>query len=189
MKCIPYPWSWVCILILQALVKRSPSSGMSSTMKESSAFQSELRMPESAIRQQSSSPADKGKVTICDGKSSDDDKPKKSSVCKNIEGCREDLLIQVVWEFLRSSFSESVFILEVHLTRCNHNFFAGELLHSSPGAGVTCFPNGCHSDQFPAGIGSGQQQPGSARSQWIAHPRQDGWDDRSAHGMNQTPED
>ncbi len=95
---------------------------MSSTMKESSAFQSELRMPESAIRHQSASPADKGKVTICDGKSSDDDKPKKSSVCKNIEGCREDLLIQVVWEFLCSSFSESVLILEVHLTYCNHYF-------------------------------------------------------------------
>ncbi|XP_017342515.1 E3 ubiquitin-protein ligase UBR4 isoform X1 [Ictalurus punctatus] len=78
-----------------ALVKRSPSSGMSSTMKESSAFQSELRMPESAIRHQSASPADKGKVTICDGRSSDEEKPKKSSVCKNIEGCREDLLAQV----------------------------------------------------------------------------------------------
>lgn len=81
---------------------------MSSTMKESSAFQSELRMPESAIRHQNASPADKGKVTICDGKSSDDDKPKKSSVCKNIEGCREDLLVQVVREFPHSSFSESL---------------------------------------------------------------------------------
>ncbi|XP_016138625.1 E3 ubiquitin-protein ligase UBR4 [Sinocyclocheilus grahami] len=91
----------------QALVKRSPSSGMSSTMKESSAFQSELRMPESAIRHQSSSPADKGKVTICDGKSSDDDKPKKSSVCKNIEGCREDLLIQV------ASSSTAALVLEL----------------------------------------------------------------------------
>uniref|UniRef100_A0A8C2KCQ3 Ubiquitin protein ligase E3 component n-recognin 4 n=1 Tax=Cyprinus carpio TaxID=7962 RepID=A0A8C2KCQ3_CYPCA len=90
----------------QALVKRSPSSGMSSTMKESSAFQSELRMPESAIRHQSSSPADKGKVTICDGKSSDQDKPKKSSVCKNIEGCREDLLIQ-------ASSSTAALVLEL----------------------------------------------------------------------------
>uniref|UniRef100_A0A8C2GSI0 Ubiquitin protein ligase E3 component n-recognin 4 n=1 Tax=Cyprinus carpio TaxID=7962 RepID=A0A8C2GSI0_CYPCA len=90
----------------QALVKRSPSSGMSSTMKESSAFQSELRMPESAIRHQSSSPADKGKVTICDGKSSDDDKPKKSSVCKNIEGCREDLLVQ-------TSSSTAALVLEL----------------------------------------------------------------------------
>lgn len=84
------------MFVAQALVKRSPSSGMSSTMKESSAFQSELRMPESAIRHQSASPADKGKVTICDGRSSDEEKPKKSSVCKNIEGCREDLLAQVV---------------------------------------------------------------------------------------------
>ncbi|XP_016135663.1 E3 ubiquitin-protein ligase UBR4-like [Sinocyclocheilus grahami] len=91
----------------QALVKRSPSSGMSSTMKESSAFQSELRMPESVIRHQSSSPADKGKVTICDGKSSDQDKPKKSSVCKNIEGCREDLLIQV------ASSSTAALVLEL----------------------------------------------------------------------------
>uniref|UniRef100_A0A672LG87 Ubiquitin protein ligase E3 component n-recognin 4 n=1 Tax=Sinocyclocheilus grahami TaxID=75366 RepID=A0A672LG87_SINGR len=90
----------------QALVKRSPSSGMSSTMKESSAFQSELRMPESVIRHQSSSPADKGKVTICDGKSSDQDKPKKSSVCKNIEGCREDLLIQ-------ASSSTAALVLEL----------------------------------------------------------------------------
>ncbi|TRY87095.1 hypothetical protein DNTS_009169 [Danionella cerebrum] len=90
-----------------ALVKRSPSSGMSSTVKESSAFQSELRMPESAIRHQSASPAEKGKVTICDGKSSDDDKPKKSSICKNIEGCREDLLVQV------TSSSTAALVLEL----------------------------------------------------------------------------
>uniref|UniRef100_A0A3B4FTU0 Ubiquitin protein ligase E3 component n-recognin 4 n=1 Tax=Pundamilia nyererei TaxID=303518 RepID=A0A3B4FTU0_9CICH len=79
----------------QALVKRSPSSGMGSTLKESSAFQSELRIPESAIRHQNSSPSDKGKVTICDGKSSDEDRPKKSSVCKSIEGCQEELLAQM----------------------------------------------------------------------------------------------
>jgi len=83
---------------LQALVKRSPSSGMGSTLKESSAFQSELRMPESAIRHQNASPSDKGKVTICDGKSGDEDRPKKSSVCKSIEGCQEELLTQVVRE-------------------------------------------------------------------------------------------
>lgn len=82
----------------QALVKRSPSSGMGSTLKESSAFQSELRMPESAIRHQNASPSDKGKVTICDGKSGDEDRPKKSSVCKSIEGCQEELLTQVVSE-------------------------------------------------------------------------------------------
>ncbi|KAG7276340.1 hypothetical protein CRUP_032395 [Coryphaenoides rupestris] len=81
----------------QALVKRSPSSGMGSTLKESSAFQSEMRMPESAIRHQSASPSDnKGKVTICDGKVLEDDRPKKSSVCKSIEGCQEELLGQVV---------------------------------------------------------------------------------------------
>lgn len=71
---------------------------MGSTLKESSAFQSELRIPESAIRHQNSSPSDKGKVTICDGKSSDEDRPKKSSVCKSIEGCQEELLAQVVRE-------------------------------------------------------------------------------------------
>lgn len=129
-------------------------------MKESSAFQSELRMPESAIRHQSSSPADKGKVTICDGKSSDDDKPKKSSVCKNIEGCREDLLVQVVQQFLCCLF----FILKSKSDSLLLFFLTGELLHSSPGVGVAHFPNGRHSDQFPAGIGGGQQQPGSARS-------------------------
>lgn len=80
----------------QALVKRSPSSGMGSTLKESSAFQSELRMPDSAIRHQNASPSDKGKVTICDGKPGDEDRPKKSSVCKSIEGCQEELLAQVV---------------------------------------------------------------------------------------------
>lgn len=80
----------------QALVKRSPSSGMGSTLKESSAFQSELRMPENASRHQSASPSDKGKVTICDGKPGDEERPKKSSVCKSIAGCQEELLSQVV---------------------------------------------------------------------------------------------
>ncbi|KAK5619189.1 E3 ubiquitin-protein ligase ubr4 [Crenichthys baileyi] len=80
----------------QALVKRSPSSGVGSTLKESSAFQSELRMPESAIRHQNASPSEKGKVTICDGKSSDEERPKKNSVCKSIEGCQEELLAQVM---------------------------------------------------------------------------------------------
>lgn len=88
--------SSMCCYYLQALVKRSPSSGMGSTLKESSAFQSELRMPESAIRHHNASPSDKGKVTICDGKSGDEDRPKKSSVCKSIEGCQEELLGQVV---------------------------------------------------------------------------------------------
>ncbi|XP_077460740.1 E3 ubiquitin-protein ligase UBR4 isoform X2 [Stigmatopora argus] len=78
-----------------ALVKRSPSSGMGSTLKESSAFQSELRMPESASRHQNVSPSDKGKVTICDGNPADEDRPKKSSACKSIEGCQEELLSQV----------------------------------------------------------------------------------------------
>ncbi|KAM6976924.1 E3 ubiquitin-protein ligase UBR4 [Aplochiton taeniatus] len=79
----------------QALVKRSPSSGMGSTLKESSAFQSELRMPESAVRHQSAGPSDKGKVTICDSRPGEEDRPKKSSVCKSIEGCQEELLVQV----------------------------------------------------------------------------------------------
>uniref|UniRef100_A0A8C5WBA2 Ubiquitin protein ligase E3 component n-recognin 4 n=1 Tax=Leptobrachium leishanense TaxID=445787 RepID=A0A8C5WBA2_9ANUR len=72
-----------------ALVKRAPSSGMSSTMKES-AFQSEPRLPESAIRHPGSALTDKGKVTISDGKG-DEEKPKRSSLCRNIEGCREEL--------------------------------------------------------------------------------------------------
>lgn len=80
---------------------------MGSTLKESSAFQSELRMPDSAIRHQNASPADKGKVTICDGKPGDEDRPKKSSVCKNIEGCQEELLAQVV----RLHVVQSVFFL------------------------------------------------------------------------------
>ncbi|XP_069598111.1 E3 ubiquitin-protein ligase UBR4 isoform X6 [Ranitomeya imitator] len=75
-----------------ALVKRTPSSGMGSTMKES-AFQSEPRLPESAIRHPGSALTDKGKVTISDGKG-DDEKPKRSSLCRNIEGCREELLCQ-----------------------------------------------------------------------------------------------
>lgn len=106
-------WFLVSIMVLfsllyfllcrpQALVKRSPSSGIGSTLKESSAFQSELRMPDSAIRHQNSSPSDKGKVTICDGKPGDEDRPKKSSVCKSIEGCQEELLAQVVRMFFLS---------------------------------------------------------------------------------------
>ncbi|XP_078094991.1 E3 ubiquitin-protein ligase UBR4 isoform X5 [Mustelus asterias] len=79
----------------QALVKRSPSSGISSTLKESSAFQNEPRVPESALRHQSTSPADKCKVMSADGKTGEDDKPKKSTLCKQIEGCREELQCQV----------------------------------------------------------------------------------------------
>lgn len=99
---IIYAVLWFSLLLFvshlpQALVKRSPSSGMGSTLKEASAFQSELRMPDSAIRHQNASPSDKGKVTICDGKPGDEDRPKKS-VCKSIEGCQEELLAQVVRE-------------------------------------------------------------------------------------------
>ncbi|XP_030194560.1 E3 ubiquitin-protein ligase UBR4 isoform X5 [Gadus morhua] len=79
-----------------ALVKRSPSSGMGSTLKESSAFQSETRTPDSALRHQSASPSDKSKASSGDGKGLDEDRPKKSSVCRSIEGCQEELLAQVV---------------------------------------------------------------------------------------------
>lgn len=75
-------------------MKRTPSSGMSSTMKES-AFQSEPRVPESLVRHTSTSPADKAKVTISDGKVTDEEKPKKSSLCRTVEGCREELQNQV----------------------------------------------------------------------------------------------
>lgn len=67
---------------------------MSSTMKES-AFQSEPRVSESLVRHTSTSPADKAKVTISDGKGADEEKPKKSSLCRTVEGCREELQNQV----------------------------------------------------------------------------------------------
>lgn len=63
-------------------------------MKES-AFQSEPRVSESLVRHTSTSPADKAKVTISDGKGADEEKPKKSSLCRTVEGCREELQNQV----------------------------------------------------------------------------------------------
>lgn len=63
-------------------------------MKES-AFQSEPRVSESLVRHASTSPADKAKVTISDGKVADEEKPKKSSLCRTVEGCREELQNQV----------------------------------------------------------------------------------------------
>lgn len=57
-------------------------------------------MPDSAIRHQNALPSEKGKVTICDGKPGDEDRPKKSSVCKSIDGCQEELLAQVVRKIL-----------------------------------------------------------------------------------------
>ena len=63
-------------------------------MKES-AFQTEPRASESLVRHTSTSPADKAKVTISDGKVADEEKPKKSSLCRTVEGCREELQNQV----------------------------------------------------------------------------------------------
>lgn len=63
-------------------------------MKES-AFQNEPRVSESLVRHASTSPADKTKVTISDGKVTDEEKPKKSSLCRTVEGCREELQNQV----------------------------------------------------------------------------------------------
>ena len=63
-------------------------------MKES-AFQSEPRVSESLVRHTSTSPADKAKVTISDGKVADEEKPKKRSLCRTVEGCREELQNQV----------------------------------------------------------------------------------------------
>ena len=63
-------------------------------MKES-AFQTEPRVSESLVRHTSTSPADKAKVTISDGKVADEEKPKKSSLCRTVEGCREELQNQV----------------------------------------------------------------------------------------------
>ncbi|XP_063173479.1 E3 ubiquitin-protein ligase UBR4 [Candoia aspera] len=80
-----------------ALVKRTPSSGMSSTMKES-AFQSEPRVSES-VRHSSTSPTDKSKSSASDGRGADEDKPKKSSLCRNVEGCREQLQAQANFSF------------------------------------------------------------------------------------------
>ncbi|XP_070615566.1 E3 ubiquitin-protein ligase UBR4 isoform X3 [Erythrolamprus reginae] len=80
-----------------ALVKRTPSSGMSSTLKES-AFQSEPRVSES-VRHSSTSPTDKSKSLASDGRGGDEDKPKKSSLCRNVEGCREQLQAQANFSF------------------------------------------------------------------------------------------
>ncbi|XP_026545772.1 E3 ubiquitin-protein ligase UBR4-like [Notechis scutatus] len=80
-----------------ALVKRTPSSGMSSTMKES-AFQSEPRVSES-VRHSSTSPTDKTKSSASDGRGGDEDKPKKSNLCRNVEGCREQLQAQANFSF------------------------------------------------------------------------------------------
>lgn len=63
-------------------------------MKES-AFQSEPRVPESVIRHSSTSPTDKSKGSVGDGRGSDEERPKKSSLCRNVEGCREQLQSQV----------------------------------------------------------------------------------------------
>ena len=63
-------------------------------MKES-AFQTEPRASESLVRHTSTAPADKAKVTISDGQGADEEKPKKSSLCRTVEGCREELQNQV----------------------------------------------------------------------------------------------
>ncbi|KAJ7306602.1 hypothetical protein JRQ81_009992 [Phrynocephalus forsythii] len=81
-----------------ALVKRTPSSSLSSTLKES-AFQTEPRVAESVARHASSSPTDKAKVSVSDGRGPDEEKPKKHTLCRNVEGCREQLQAQASFSF------------------------------------------------------------------------------------------
>lgn len=78
-------------------------------------------MPDSAIRHQNASPSEKGKVTICDGKSGDEDRPKKSSVCKSIDGCQEELLAQVVRKYF-VSFLLLMFCCLIFLLYEKHNY-------------------------------------------------------------------
>ncbi|KAM6434914.1 E3 ubiquitin-protein ligase UBR4 isoform 2-T2 [Liasis olivaceus] len=93
-----------------ALVKRTPSSGISSTMKES-AFQSEPRVSES-VRHSSTSPTDKSKSSASDGRGADEDKPKKSSLCRNVEGCREQLQAQANFSFASLVLDLLSFLME-----------------------------------------------------------------------------
>uniref|UniRef100_A0A8D2L812 Ubiquitin protein ligase E3 component n-recognin 4 n=1 Tax=Varanus komodoensis TaxID=61221 RepID=A0A8D2L812_VARKO len=94
-----------------ALVKRTPSSGISSTMKES-AFQSEPRVPESVVRHSSPSPTDKAKASVSEGRGPEEEKPKKSSLCRNVEGCREQLQAQANFSFAPLVLDMLNFLLE-----------------------------------------------------------------------------
>lgn len=150
---------------------------MGSTLKESSAFQSELRMPDSAIRHQNASPADKGKVTICDGKPGDEDRPKKSSVCKNIEGCQEELLAQVVRSNVVQSFfflaTKTPALLFLHWGGIHKMLFLTDgIVDCSGHSGNAHVPHGGHPDKLPAGVSGGKQQPCPASPQRTAHSRQ-----------------
>lgn len=181
----------------QALVKRSPSSGIGSTLKESSAFQSELRMPDSAIRHQNALPSEKGKVTICDGKPGDEDRPKKSSVCKSIDGCQEELLAQVVRKYFFISIT-CVFLSNLCIFSHCFEYIAlysavfkglsfvttGGFINRSSHTGNAHVSDGSHSDKLPTDISSGKQQSGSKSTEWIAHSGQSCGNDRSVNGMN-----
>lgn len=161
----------------QALVKRSPSSGIGSTLKESSAFQSELRMPDSAIRHQNALPSEKGKVTICDGKPGDEDRPKKSSACKSIDGCQEELLAQVVRKYFFISIISITCVFLSNLCIFNHCFeyialynvvfkglsivTTGGFIDCSSHTGNAHVSDGSHPDKLPTDISSGKQQSGS----------------------------
>lgn len=144
--------------------------------KESSAFQSELRMPDSALRHQNASPADKGKVTICDGKPGDEDRPKKSSVCKSIEGCQEELLAQVVSLHVVQLFSfpaaQTCWLLLHRAGVHGMLSFTDGVVDCSGHTGNAHVPHGGHPNKLPAGVGSGKQQPCSASPQRTAHPGQ-----------------
>lgn len=79
-------------------------------------------MPDSAIRHQNASPSEKGKVTICDGKPGDEDRPKKSTVCKSIDGCHEELLTQVVRKYLEKH-NNSTFLKITVLHVCMYIYY------------------------------------------------------------------
>lgn len=53
---------------------------------------------------------------------------------------------------------------EHHVPHLLHLFLAGQLLLCTFGAGDAEFPDGCDSDQLPASLSHGEQQPCAASS-------------------------
>ena len=131
----PVPWRPFCYYSLpnanQALIKRSPTLGLSSGVKEPGPFTTEMRSGGStAVTEVSSRHRVASSATASErggrgggststgyaseGRAGEDERMKKRSLCWQVEGCRAELTAQVVSDLIFLFITLSLFCFFIY---------------------------------------------------------------------------